>query len=1462
MSALTRQNTLFVAEDWVRIYEALENVDFRAYDFDNLVQALFQYLKSNYPEQFNDWVASSEFVTKVEILAWLSQNISFRIDLNARENFLATAERRDSLIRLAQNIGYKMNRVRSASGYLKIKSIRTTESVVDSNGTNLRNRNVIWNDPRDEDWYERFILVMNSAFITRTQFGFPLSQNSTDGIRIDQYVFNSSAPISGAYRFNSAVNGIGLQFDIYNGSLDASNGVISEIPPNADNSFHVFYILDGKGFNSTQTGFFLPFKQGNLRYQDNFFTNPEVIRTLTLPSTNINNDDFFVQQIDASGNVLENWTQVDTIFGEGVSFNTLSGTTQSIYELDSLVNDQVRVRFGDGTFGNIPVGRFRFWYRTANPTPTPISPTSIQNQSITIPYINNDQLYQLTLTYSLENTVSNGSVTETNFDIRNRAGKVFYTQNRMITGQDYNNFFLKDNSIKKVKTINRSFSGQSRYSRLTDATGLYQNVRHVASDGRLYQDFTTTIETYSADQDVLTTKNLISQYINPLIRKEDKRILYFNTYTEIIITNSYKWSETSIVAGQSRGNLELSNVPQIVGENGSGVLSYVDSDSVLRFTSPLGTTVVVDRIIEDGTADDGIILKDTIENGLGLFSVFPALRNRFTDDEHDQLEDRLNLQLDFALSWKQSTQSWEFINAENINRTSTFDLQYQGETSGAGLDASWMILFEFLDNQTWKITDRGMSMFFESAREVDFIFTNNNKIIDPETGRTVFDTVSLLECNESRDSLRRRGLDTGESISYDFKAYEFLGDGSTTCFRTKQIPLLAESTVVLVNDIYQVHGVDYIINPSVEGYEVCFITAPADQAAILIYYSSRFRNGTLNVQNFISDGTTDEFDLGITRSISPSNVIACIDGVIQNSNVDFGIGTAISGNTSIVFNEIIGSGASISVFFISDIDNAIFNKAGYVADGIRTDFDISTVLTEVPLAPENYVFVSIDGVLQNMTEYNLVMTGDKTTISFVTPPPEDTRVRIISVANPTQSRSYTYQFNGDGFTTIYALDENDYVDNDNSFMIIAIDGVVQDGPWTSNPKWIGVYPNKVQFTTAPPDDTVISVFHLLGTGGVVCDFHVTPISGMIVENPPLNVESNFVNFLGTNVDFIPNGVIRHVDGYVNKNGLSISPIDADSDGVFDNPLIFQDLVIQDGITDLVLWRKIQEFGFSVWDPINRSTAPRGTYGKSSQTGIELNDDVNLDTQSYGDIHYDISTDTWLTADVTTGKWIMINDQSLYQAKIGRDHLHFIWTHYAPDANRIDPSKSNIMNVFILTSGYDEAYRNWLSKNGSANDEPETESSDQLRIQYSDYENYKPISDAIIYYPARYKPLFGDRAITELRSVFKVIQTKGSTLSESDLKLRILNAIDAYFDVDRWEFGEKFYFTELVAFVHAQLAPDLQSMVIVPVENTQAFGRMFQVRAEPDELFISAANPEDIQVVPFFTDEEIRVGTLI
>src|SRR5210317_1856712 len=155
MSTTDRQNRLVLAEDWKRIYQSFRNAEFQSYDFDNLKRVMITYLRENYPEDFNDYIESSEYLALIDLIAFLGQNLSYRIDLNARENFLELAERRESVLRIARMLSYNPKRNKPANGLLRVSTITTTEAVYDNNGTNLSNVTVEWNDSSNPDWFEQ-----------------------------------------------------------------------------------------------------------------------------------------------------------------------------------------------------------------------------------------------------------------------------------------------------------------------------------------------------------------------------------------------------------------------------------------------------------------------------------------------------------------------------------------------------------------------------------------------------------------------------------------------------------------------------------------------------------------------------------------------------------------------------------------------------------------------------------------------------------------------------------------------------------------------------------------------------------------------------------------------------------------------------------------------------------------------------------------------------------------------------------------------------------------------------------------------------------------------------------------------------------------------------------------------------------------------------------------------------------
>jgi hypothetical protein len=97
----------------------------------------------------------------------------------------------------------------------------------------------------------------------------------------------------------------------------------------------------------------------------------------------------------------------------------------------------------------------------------------------------------------------------------------------------------------------------------------------------------------------------------------------------------------------------------------------------------------------------------------------------------------------------------------------------------------------------------------------------------------------------------------------------------------------------------------------------------------------------------------------------------------------------------------------------------------------------------------------------------------------------------------------------------------------------------------------------------------------------------------------------------------------------------------------------------------------------------------------------------------------------------------------YIARAGRSAINFQYKHHAGQDTRIDPSVSNIVDIYMLERSYDDRFRTWLREGGT---KPTASTSDQLRISYSGYLNpLKGLSDQIVYHPVKYKILFGSKA---------------------------------------------------------------------------------------------------------------------
>ena len=486
------------AENWERAYDAFQQVNFAAWDFETVKESLLDYLKLYYPEDFNDFIESSELIALLEVFAYVAELTAYRFDLDAHENFISTAERKESILRLAKLLSYSANRNIPARGLVKISTISTTQRVFDSNGNDLSNVTIKWNDPNNNDWKEQFILVMNRVLDQKFGAVAPTDRVQVQDVLFERYQFINNSLTTNTLPYTITVSNESMPMELVSSDLNEYGPL--ETRPEKNLNLGVLYLNDGQGDSSENTGFFMLTKQGTIQRTETSFDGITPNQTFDILITNSNETDVFVNQIDPdTGEVITDptdfrsdvrsgeWIEVDTTGGQNIVFTNQDNRNR--YEIETLDNDQFRLIFGDGKFANIPSGTFEVWSRISANSDLPIQTTALQNIASSFTYSDPELKEQtFNITVSLMTPIQNGAVSEDIDHIRRTAPAVYYTQDRMVNGRDYNEFPLQDNTILKLRTVNRTFAGDSKYIAWHDPREYYEDVKLFGDDGVVFFD--------------------------------------------------------------------------------------------------------------------------------------------------------------------------------------------------------------------------------------------------------------------------------------------------------------------------------------------------------------------------------------------------------------------------------------------------------------------------------------------------------------------------------------------------------------------------------------------------------------------------------------------------------------------------------------------------------------------------------------------------------------------------------------------------------------------------------------------------------------------------------------------------------------------------------------------------------------------------------------------------------------
>ncbi len=804
MSQTRRLGQLYAAESWLNNYRYLVNADFKAYDFESLRTSLLNYVQTNYPEDFNDFINSSEYVALIDMMSFIGQNLAFRSDLNVRETFLETAEVRGNVLSIARQLGYKPFRNSAAGGFLRLSAISTSQNIYDSKGQNLAGQTIVWGDPLNTDFNEQFTVILNEVLNKSNPIGRPISSITTNGVVRQLYQVAQPVNRTMVETFNlSARNSSQYPCEITPINIDLESQLAIESDPNPYGYLSMLFNNDGTGYANPSNGWFFLFKQGTLKFEDYVLTNMVENRVIDITGTNINETDIWVQSIDATGRVLSTWKQVPSTVGKNIAFNAVDKDERQIYEVVTRENDSISIKFSDGVFGDIPTGNIRIWYRQSANESVVFNPIDVAGLQIAIRYVDSTGTEQ-DFICTLQLITPVGSAANESLDqIKARASRTAASQDRMITASDYNIYPEgKVGAVDKIKALNRIHSGQSVYNDFQDPTGTYRPVITLADDAFIYSSEITSEDTIRGD----IGKQEVFAWIENTLLERGVHQLYYKKYSSIKPATPVNWVTVDTTSSTTHGYftaLGTEDAPLRIGRGTPDLKFRTIKKNTLIKTQDGKWSKILDVYREGfGLANEagqntgrrangqGAVFLNNIISNIGAFSVtewFPSLRSIFVVTEKTEIMREIEATRSFGLRYDQINDRWRVVRADNVDKVNSFSAEFAGNNTNQALDASWLIRLEYDTNtQVWTSTLRKDQTVFGSKEQLTFHNQKFGKGIDQTRRRTIKDTIKFLKQND--------GFTTEYQL--DIAEYFKLDDGRYDSKRVVMwLPGLAETLV-------------------------------------------------------------------------------------------------------------------------------------------------------------------------------------------------------------------------------------------------------------------------------------------------------------------------------------------------------------------------------------------------------------------------------------------------------------------------------------------------------------------------------------------------------------------------------------------------------------------------------------------------------------------------------------------
>ena len=357
-----------------------------------------------------------------------------------------------------------------------------------------------------------------------------------------------------------------------------------------------------------------------------------------------------------------------------------------------------------------------------------------------------------------------------------------------------------------------------------------------------------------------------------------------------------------------------------------------------------------------------------------------------------------------------------------------------------------------------------------------------------------------------------------------------------------------------------------------------------------------------------------------------------------------------------------------------------------------------------------------------------------------------------------------------------------------------------------------------------------------------------------------------MDFNGDYLEISENGIGYDFVDCVSKKCGTPSGGGIEGGAVRVTPIVYDDIILEDGTILTFNWETNVNPEDQVDAEFVTKTLAKNNYASISPRPklikVDVDDEHNGETTFYkvedsGLVYYGKERHGYLYYyNVDSGTITYFEKDSDYEIVDGIDKLTFLWKHYPTEDYIIDPCSSNIIDMYVLTNTYYNEVQTWIG-NGKTGTFPKAPSAYELKSLFQELENNKMISDSIVWHPVNYKLIFGQNADTDTHCIFKVIKTD-DLLSDNEVKKAVVQLIDNYFTT--MEAGETFYFTKLSTYIELNLQDMIKTCVIVPTDTSSKFGTLFQIKCDDNEILLSSATLDDVQIIQTITKENIRAAS--